>query len=575
MPGIRRKDIATSLDDFLPAVGRGGDLAPEPDAPASVIAWAERYRRIDGRPFSLARFGPLRALYEDEHPHICVIKPAQRGVSEWAINRVCFALDLGARAWNTGKDGLNVAYLFPTQSALSDFSKERITGLKEESIHLREMFKGSEGFDGVRFKQIGNSYLYLRGAWSESALLSFAADVLVLDEYDRMDPKARALARRRLNASTVRHQLDISTPTLPGRGIDGLYKQSDGLQYHQPCPRCGALVVYDFHRDVRVDGQEWDTWQALAPEEIRVATVALTCPACKAEVSDVERCAEGEWVAQRPRVGNLRGYQIPPLAFPMADIGALALSAVSDDPTEQTQFWQSDLGVAYDASGTRVTPAMLDALWRELPGGNLPEGQRWRDTTMGVDVGSRFHFRVSSTGNDGIRHVREMGSVRSWDDLSKLMLRYQVRMCVIDALPELHACREWADKYPARVFRAFYPNSDLGGQVCRADTEKRTIQIARTMAMDGVYDAIASGQERWPRQFARAPEVVAHLGAPVRVVSLDDRGQERPTWEHTLPDHLFHCSVYDEIALVALRDYRLGNPAPVFAQGTAKRRLGR
>ena len=44
---------------------------------------------------------------------------------------------------------------------------------------------------------------------------------LILDEFDRMTPHAITLARKRLRASVVKRELDISTPTLPGRGIEG------------------------------------------------------------------------------------------------------------------------------------------------------------------------------------------------------------------------------------------------------------------------------------------------------------------------------------------------------------------
>jgi phage terminase large subunit GpA-like protein len=175
-------------------------------------------------------------------------------VSEWAINYAIFALDRGAEVWANGqKTGLNVGYIFPTQAALSAFSKERISGLKRESAYLEALLGDSDDYDTVDFKQIRDSYLYLRGGWSEAGLLSFAADVAIFDEYDRMEPSAIALARRRLNASTVRREVFISTPTLPGTGVHGLYLQSDRQVYEQ-WHSCGGWVSYDFWRDVKVDG---------------------------------------------------------------------------------------------------------------------------------------------------------------------------------------------------------------------------------------------------------------------------------------------------------------------------------
>ncbi len=108
--------------------------AAREEAPTDLIAYAEKYRKLDGNQFSLREFGPLTQIYQDNHRHIVIQKPAQRGVSEYAINRTVFALDRGASVWTPGlKDGLNVGYIFPTQDALRDFSKERFSGLREES----------------------------------------------------------------------------------------------------------------------------------------------------------------------------------------------------------------------------------------------------------------------------------------------------------------------------------------------------------------------------------------------------------------------------------------------------------
>src|SRR4051794_28096921 len=84
--------------------------------PTTVLEWAQWYRRLEGQPFTLDRFLPLKAIYEDDHPRIVIIKPAQRGVSEMLVNMANFALDRGADVWAKGqKDGLNVCYIFPTK----------------------------------------------------------------------------------------------------------------------------------------------------------------------------------------------------------------------------------------------------------------------------------------------------------------------------------------------------------------------------------------------------------------------------------------------------------------------------
>jgi hypothetical protein len=72
------------------------------------------------------------------------------------------------------------------------------------------------------------------------------------------------------------------------------------------------------------------------------------------------------------------------------------------------------------------------------------------------------------------------------------------------------------------------------------------------MAMDGVLASVATGREHWPAALVQDPEVRAHLTAPVRVVVEDKHGQPRANWVHAAPDHLFHASVYDQVAAAAL-----------------------
>jgi hypothetical protein len=540
-------DADVAADPLFPELDEA--LPPEPQGP---LAWAYAHRRIDGRPFSLNRFLPLEALYADDHPHKCVIKPAQRGVSEYAINFTGFALDRGAEVWTDNeKEGLNVAYIFPKKEALGDFSKERLSGLIHESSYLEELF-GDDDYNAITFKQVGGSYLYLRGGWSTSALKSFPADVLVLDEYDEMASQAIALARRRLNASLVKRELDISTPSIPQRGIHALWLQSDRRVYEQP-HACGAWVRYDFLRDVRVDNEPSDLWQQWPAEQMYRLPVTLHCPSCDQVVSDDERVCPGRWTAEAPEVIGLRGYWIPPLAFSFVDLVRLCVNAVNPDPSEREEFFRSDLGLPYTVGGSRVTLTMLLQLSAQLLNGQLPKAA-WRDTTMGVDVGARWHYRISSTGPDGGRYVRAMGAASSWEDLDALMSRYRVRQCVIDALPELDGTKRWQGRYRGRVMRAFYPSAAtaLKGQLYGVRSETGVIDINRTMAMDHLYAVIARCEEHWPADVVLDPEVQAHMSAPIRTLTINPLGQEIAGWVHASADHSFHAALYDRIAYESL-----------------------
>lgn len=539
--------------------GTSGTLKP----PDTVHDWARRYRKIDGRPFSLDRFKPLQALYEDDHNRIVVMKPAQRGVSEWAICFTCYALEYGAQRWvpDGSKAGLNVGIVFPAKADLNDFSKERLSDLKDESSHLSSMF-GTDGFDALGFKKVGDSFLYLRGGYSKAGLRSFPADVMIFDEFDELDASAIALGRRRLNASLVKREIDISTPSIPGRGISAAYLSSDQRVYQSKCMRCKAWNTYDFFRDVYADGEPYEEWSKWSQPHVERTTVTLNCPACGISQSDEARCAMGRWVALAPEITRTHGYHIPWWPFVFIDLAGLAFSAVSAEGAEVEEFFHSDLGLPHGAGEGGITPEMLLQLSVTLPDG-LPKGP-WHDTTMGCDVGSRLHYSVTSVGPDGNTYLRAMDSVMTWSELDNLMLRYQVRMAVIDGEPETHSTLDFLARWPGRSMRSFYPTgvAALRGVLFHQKPNTPDLQVNRAMAMDAVLSTIAGAREYWPREFTSNPEIVSQMTSSTRIKITDENtGQQRYDWIHVGPDHYWHAYLYNLVARRTLPVYKNQLPA--------------
>src|SRR5687768_1767678 len=184
-----------------------------------LLEWARAYRRLEGRRFTLERHVALGDLYDDDHPNKVIQKAAQLGLSEYLIILAVWALEYGARAWGSRKTGLNVGYYFPELTALRDFSKERFSALMSEHSHFSLLFTG---YKDVGFKKAGDSFLYLRGGQSKGALFSVPLDLLILDEFDRILGTSVTLLNKRLRFSDVRRRVSVSTPTLPGMGINRL-----------------------------------------------------------------------------------------------------------------------------------------------------------------------------------------------------------------------------------------------------------------------------------------------------------------------------------------------------------------
>lgn len=541
--------------------------------PQTVLAWARRYRKLEGRDFTLDWHKPLEAIYADDHPTLIVVKPAQRGLSEYAINLACFALDRGAAVWAPHKLGLNVGYILPTMGALRDFSKERLSSLEDESPYLAEMF-GSGRYQDVTFKQVrSSSFLYLRGGWSKEGLKSFPADVMILDEYDEMNAGAIALADKRMNASSVKRKLELSTPILPGLGIHGRFLLSDQRIYIQPCPNCRGDNQYDFFRDVTVGGKRFDDWQFYAADVISRADVALTCPRCEAPLDRAGRTATGVYVPQVPDVTSLRGYQIPPLAYPGISMRELAMKAVDPNVSTFEEFMRQDLGVAYHTKGSGITEEMLVPLSLELPNGQLPPGP-WIRVTGGADIGSRIHVRIVGRRRDDPKpYVRYMGAVTSWEELDGLMEKYAVSMMVVDAYPEQHGAQAFVSRFKGRAVMGDYPTQmgALRGQLFAPDARQAVqdgfVRINRTMALDAVLASVSTRREHWPTAITNDPEVRSHMSAGARLTSINPQGQVMASWVRLRADHYLHTCAYEIVARSLIP--RIMRPSRVM-QGTAK-----
>jgi hypothetical protein len=575
MPAARTP--TTALMDALPIAAarlKQRQATGSDGVPANPLEWAERYRRIDGRPFSLERFRPLRDVYLDPHPHIVIIKAAQRGASEFAVNWAWWALDCGAAVWSAGqKAGLNVAYVFPTERVLQDFSKERFDPLKGEHSHLAALFGGASSFDGVTFKEVGPaSYLYVRSANSSSALKTFPADGLVIDEFDEISVLMRTLARKRLNASPCPRELDLSTPSLPSQGIHAEWLDSDRRRWLALCPHCSTYSHLDFFKSVTADSSHYDAWRHWPTSRLRRASFDVLCPSCG---RPFDHALAGRWEAEAPSEARRRGYWVPWFGFPTVNLPLMAENATSPDIDVVTEFYRSDLGVPYTLEGSRVTPEMLRRLCADLERfGGIPPPGPYHTITMGVDIGDPSYYRISATReSDDLRYVLEMGVLRGsdhWVLLDDIMDRGRlpVDLAIVDANPELISSRAFVDRHQGRALRAEYTEtSNAHGQIFVVPESDGVwdgvVRIERTASMDLVLSRVSSLQESWPADYALDAEIATQMGSPVRVETRNQKtGQVRPRWLHSGPDHWFHACNYDIIASRVLGAPSSKRPAP-------------
>lgn len=333
---------------------------------------------------------------------------------------------------------------------------------------------------------------------------------------------------------------DDGTPTVPEFGINEQFLASDQREWHLTCEHCGE-------------------WQFLTFEDnVLVETGEVVCRKCR---RTIDRLGSGQWVPKHPG-RPVHGYHISKLFSPMTTIRELIEASQKTAAHEIQEFYNSDLGLPHVPEGGQLSMDLIDACREDFV---CPETAK--DCTMGVDVGTYLHIRISAVGVDGTRRAVFIGRARQFEELDQLMGRFQVRQCVIDALPEQRKALEFCERWARRAVRCFYEdNPESRKEWLTLTPEEHKLTVHRTMACDYMLDSFIQRRNKLPKN-ARDLDVdgqgksqyYQQLCAPSRIVEVNAHGQPVARYVHgSKPDHYFHAEVYDEIAARVL----LRQPVP-------------
>ncbi len=128
---------------------------------------------------------------------------------------------------------------------------------------------------------------------------------------------------------------------------------------------------------------------------------------------------------------------------------------------------------------------------------------------MGADVGIKLHVVIRQHLGEDRTRALFIGEVDTFEELAELMTRYDVRRCVIDALPDIHKAREFARARPGKVWLAYYDRQDTDHLWVKGKgSDVATVHINRVQSLDEVFALFQEGQ-------AELPSDARHLGGRV------------------------------------------------------------
>jgi hypothetical protein len=516
----------------------------------SCSRWAMKYR-VMGKPFPgpwSFKYHPwLRGMHDSEADFNVGRKCAQVGFTETALNDVFFHIDVKR---------VDCLYVLPAAAPdATDFSSGRFDPALELSPHLSRIFSDVKN---VGHKRAGSVNLYIRGARSRSGLKSVPVGLVVLDEVDEMEQENVALAMERTAGQNERKIWAISTPSLPGHGIDLLFEDTTQEHFFFRCPACSRHTELIFPDSLVIPAED--------RFDPKVKGSHLICKECKATLpheTKADWLANGIWVAGRTD-RDKRGFYINQL-YSSADVcrpealAAYWLNA-QGNPSAEREFWNSKMGLPFTPPDARLTDVQIDACIGSYASVTSYTGRNF--VTMGVDVGSRWlHYEIDElllTGaattdiNSQVRpRVLKVGKVKQFEELDKLLHDYQVNSCVVDSLPERRKALEFASRNYGRVRLCFY-GQGIAGKLIHSSKDNEVeplVTVDRTSWLDASLGRFRQGTISLPLDIGE--EYKVHLKALVRKISTDKLGN--PVGQFVKidkdEDHFSHARNYSEIAI--------------------------
>lgn len=507
--------------------------------------WAKRFR-VMGKPFP----GPYDTKY---HPWVKEMmdwdgswvgpKSSQMGYTEVALNRTFFSIDINK---------VDVIYLLPKADPdASDFSAARFTPALELSPHLKSLFTEA---NNVGYKRAGAVSLYIRGMQSRSGVKSLPAGLMIFDELDEMPKDNVELAMHRTSGQQSFQIIKISTPTVPGHGIDKDYQTSTKEHFFFKCPRCSKFTELVYPDCIIITAES-----LLDP---RINESHYICKECKGVLNHESKIewlnTNPEWVKTENFDSEIRGWHIHRMYSMAASGSPVAFAkekiAADIDPTSEQEFNNSVLGRAYVVKGAKVELEALNRCLKNYSRKDMHPIRGFR--VMGIDVGTWLHYEIGeytpeaglTTDLNVLSNYKQItaGTVAHFEEIDPLMRDYQILACVIDANPEKRKARELQGRFPGHVFLCYYGNNHKGKQV-NLNEEAKTITVDRTEWMDLAMGRFNSSRIALPRDTSE--EYKNHIQNVVRKYDRDPTGNPVGVWVNTGSDHFAHARTYNEIAL--------------------------
>jgi len=501
--------------------------------------WAETYR-IMSKPHPgpwTFKFHPwLREPHDTDSSVNVVMKAAQMGFTEWALNKTFYNIDIA---------GVDCLYILPSDGDAGDFSAGRFDPALESSQYLRSLFSNVRN---VGHKRAGANNLYIRGSRSRSKLKSIPTGFIVFDEVDEMVQANIPLALERASGQIITQILYISTPTIEkdNFGIYGLFNSTTQEHFFFRCPHCKKMIELSLD-NLKITAED--------RHDTRLKDSFYFCGECKGVLDHGKKTdflATGQYVPQFSDRDE-RGFTINQL-YSCAKAGrpeeiALAVLIADEDPAKEQELYNSKLALPHTVAGARIQEDQIDKCVRNYKLGQVAKQGNF--VHMGIDVGKTIYYEVDESIQTGkheyMSRLLTCGTTLHFEELDTIMRDFGVHFAVVDRHPETRAAYQFALRFWGRVLLCVYGRGVTGRQLSAHNDNEKMITVDRTSWLDLSLGRFYNQTIQLPVNIPK--EYREHIGHLVRHYEQDSQGNPIYRYVNIGPDHYGHARNYSELAL--------------------------
>lgn len=472
----------------------------------NCVAWLLNNKVVNeqGYPIEFKDHSFLIEPFLDETPKQVARKCSQIGWSTLAILR---SFHLARYA------GANIIHTFPSRNMSKEFVQPKVDPLINKNPVIRNMV----GVDSMNLKGVGDRFIYYRGSYEQTEAISISAHILINDEYDRSNQKVLKTYRSRLDDARRENpelgwEWQFSNPTVPGKGVDQYWQDSDQKHWFVKCRGCGH------------------DWFLKWPESVNMKTQEKICLKCGKAYSR-EDLQNGRWV-RKYNNKEISGYWVSQLFVPWIP----AAKIIAESKGDLEIFHNFTLGMPYISKDTTVT---RNSIVKCISPGFNPK----TSVAIGVDNGITKHYVIGNrTG------IFEIGTTKDWGEIEQLRKKYSATM-VIDALPYPNTPQKLAEAYVGKVYIHYYQQDRKQIGIVRWDG--KTVRSDRTKVFDAIVAEINAGDLTFNMTTTQLEDYIHHWEQVYRMLKETPLGTMKPKWEtiENKPDHYAHATILWRIAL--------------------------